>query len=62
MGITLQPVLVSLNNENIEQFSENKNNYFAEQYYTQVENKKFNLTPLESSPFEWIIVSGVLGP
>ena len=61
MGTTLQPVLVSLNKENIEQFYENENNYFAQQYYTQVENKDFNLTPLESYPFGWIIFSGFLG-
>lgn len=60
-GTTLQPVLVSLNNKNIEQFSKNKNNYFTEQYYTQVENKDFDLTPLESYPFRWIIFSGILG-
>jgi hypothetical protein len=58
---TQKPILISLNKKDIKEFSENNNNYFAEHYYNQNENKDFQLTPLESYPFGWIVFSALLG-
>ncbi len=53
------PVLVSLNTENINKLSNNKNKYFAEQNYNESYN--MHLLPIEPYPYVWIIFSGIVG-
>ena len=55
------PVLVSLNREDINKLSNNKNKYFVEQNYNEIESDNMHILPIEPYPYVWIIFSGILG-